>query len=44
MSTIRKKYRKIRVKFDEIMRESNALFVEEQKADQTAKRLAQENE
>ncbi|PQE04669.1 IEC3 subunit of the ino80 complex chromatin re-modelling domain-containing protein [Rutstroemia sp. NJR-2017a BBW] len=44
MSAIRKKYRKIRVKFDEIMRESNALFVEEQKADQTAKRLAQEND
>ncbi|KAM3075040.1 hypothetical protein ACMFMG_007500 [Clarireedia jacksonii] len=44
MSKIRKKYRKIRVKFDEIMRQSNALFVEEQKADQTAKRLAQEND
>ena len=44
MCAIRKKYRKMRIKFDEAMRQSNSLFMEEQLADETAKRLAQENE
>lgn len=44
MSDIRKKYRKMRIKFDEVMRQNNSLFMEEQLADETAKRLAQENE
>ena len=44
MPGIRKKYRKMRIKFDEKMRQSNELFVEEQLAVETAKRLAQENE
>jgi len=40
----RKKYRKMRMKFDEVMRQSDELYVEEQLAIETAKRLAQENE
>lgn len=40
----RKKYRKMRLKFEEVMKESNDLYVEEQLAVETAKRLAQENE
>ena len=44
MATIRKKYRKMRMKFDEKMRESNTFFVEEQLAEGTATRLAIENE
>ncbi|RAL61414.1 hypothetical protein DID88_009344 [Monilinia fructigena] len=44
MSDIRKKYRKMRIKFDKAMRQSNSLFMEEQLADETAKRLAREND
>lgn len=44
MSSIRKKYRKMRVKFDEIMRLSNEICINEQHAAATARRLAQENE
>ncbi|KAI9647837.1 hypothetical protein NHQ30_004225 [Ciborinia camelliae] len=42
--SFRKKYRKMRIKFDEAMRQSNLLFMEEQLADETAKRLAQKND
>jgi hypothetical protein len=44
MSATRKKYRKMRIKFDDKMRQSNEWFVEEQLAVETARRLAQENE
>ena len=44
MPLIRKKYRKMRFKFDEIMRQSNELCLLEQQAEETAKRLARENE
>lgn len=44
MSDNRKKYRKMRIKFDEAMRESNSLFMEEQVANETVMRLMQENE
>jgi len=44
MSAIRKKYRKMRIKFDEKMRQSNERYMEEQLAMETARRLAQENE
>jgi hypothetical protein len=44
MAPIRKKYRKMRMKFDEKMRESNTFFVEEQLDEATANRLAIENE
>jgi hypothetical protein len=40
----RKKYRKMRIKFDEKMRESNALVLAEKQAEETARRLAIENE
>ncbi|ESZ96474.1 hypothetical protein SBOR_3096 [Sclerotinia borealis F-4128] len=42
--SFRKKYRKMRIKFDEAMRRSNSLFMEEQLAGETAKKLAQEND
>ncbi|KAF7861544.1 hypothetical protein EAF04_008106 [Stromatinia cepivora] len=42
--SFRKKYRKMRIKFDEAMRQSNSLFMEEQLADETAKRLARDND
>ncbi|PBP16459.1 hypothetical protein BUE80_DR012839 [Diplocarpon rosae] len=42
--SFKKKYRKMKVKFDEVMRESNDLYVEEQRANSTVKRLAQEND
>lgn len=44
MSDNRKKYRKMRIKFDEAMRESNSLFLEEQVGNETVMRLMQENE
>jgi hypothetical protein len=44
MESDRKKYRKMRMKFDDKMRESNAFFVDEQLAEETARRLAIENE
>jgi hypothetical protein len=44
MPSIRKKYRKMRIKFEEKMRDSNVWFVEEQLAVETARRLAEENE
>lgn len=34
----------MRIKFDEAMRQNNHLFMEEQLADETAKKLARENE
>ena len=40
----RKKYRKMRVRFDERMRESNTLFREEHKAIALARRLQEQNE
>lgn len=40
----KKKYRKMRISFDQRMRESEELHSLEQKAIQTAKRLAIENE
>lgn len=40
----RKKFRKMRHTFDAVMHQSNALFMEEQDAIKTSKRLAQENE
>lgn len=40
----RKKFRKMKIKFDHMMNESNELYMEEQRAIQTAKRLALENE
>ena len=44
LSRNRRKYRKIMVKFEETMRESNDLFKEEQKMLATSRRLAEENE
>lgn len=42
--SFKKKYRKMRFKFEEVMSESNDLCMKEQNAAETAKRLAQENE
>ncbi|KAL3424233.1 hypothetical protein PVAG01_03514 [Phlyctema vagabunda] len=42
--SFKKKYRKMRVHFDEKMRLSNDYYTEEQKATDTARRLAQEND
>jgi hypothetical protein len=44
MLPTRKKYRKMRIKFDAKMQESNNLCAKEQHGAGTAKRLAQENE
>jgi hypothetical protein len=44
MLVTRKKYRKMRIKFDVKMQESNTLCAKEQQGADTAKRLAQENE
>jgi hypothetical protein len=44
MASIRKKYRKMRIKFEEKMSLSNQLFKEEQDSAETARRLALENE
>ncbi|RFU30971.1 hypothetical protein B7463_g5366, partial [Scytalidium lignicola] len=40
----KKKYRKMRIKFDEAMRQSNTLLQDEQRALDTARRLAQDND
>jgi hypothetical protein len=40
----RKKYRKMRIKFDDSMGKSNDYFNQEKKAMETAKRLKQQNE
>jgi len=40
----RKKYKKIKFKFDDVYRQSNELCIAEQNAQETAKRLARENE
>ncbi|KAH7419984.1 IEC3 subunit of the Ino80 complex, chromatin re-modelling-domain-containing protein [Cadophora sp. MPI-SDFR-AT-0126] len=42
--SFKKKFRKMKIKFDEAMRQSNDLYLEEQRAIKTAKRLAQEND
>lgn len=44
MSGNRKKYKKMRARFDESMRLNNQLFLDEQHGVESAKRLAQENE
>jgi len=44
MAAPRKKYRKMRIKFDEAMRMSNELYTQEQNAKNTAKRLREQNE
>ena len=43
-SPTRKKYRKMRIKFDEKMRQSNEWYIQEQMAIETARRIAQQNE
>jgi IEC3 subunit of the Ino80 complex, chromatin re-modelling len=43
-SAYRKKFRKMKLKFDHVMRESESLFKEERRANETVRRLAQENE
>ena len=43
LTTDRKKYRKMRLKFDEVMRQSNELYRMEQDANATIKRIAQFN-
>ena len=40
----RKKYRKMKTHFDDVMKESNSLFVDEQKLDALSKRLQEQNE
>ncbi|KAG9244485.1 IEC3 subunit of the Ino80 complex, chromatin re-modelling-domain-containing protein [Calycina marina] len=42
--SFKKKYRKMRLKFDETMRQSNDLFTSEHAAKETARRLAQQND
>ncbi|KAI9048578.1 hypothetical protein LZ554_007411 [Drepanopeziza brunnea f. sp. 'monogermtubi'] len=42
--SFKKKFRKMKIKFDHKMNESNELYLEEQRAIKTAKRLAQEND
>ena len=44
MPLTRKKYRKMRIKFDDAMTKSNEYFNQERKAAETAKRLKQYNE
>ncbi|TAQ89422.1 hypothetical protein B7494_g2257 [Chlorociboria aeruginascens] len=44
LNPCRKKYRKMRIKFDEKMHLSNEYYIQEQMAQDTAKRLAQEND
>lgn len=43
-SNHRKKYRKMRIKFEDVMGQSNILFKNEQSAAETARRIALENE
>jgi hypothetical protein len=40
----RKKYRKMKTHFDQVMKESNTLFIDEQKLDALSKRLQEQNE
>ncbi|THY22725.1 hypothetical protein D6D01_06198 [Aureobasidium pullulans] len=40
----RKKYRKMKTHFDDVMKESNSLFVDEQKLDALSKRLQEQND
>lgn len=40
----RKKYRKMKARFDEVLKENNASFVEEQKLENLCKRLQEVNE
>jgi hypothetical protein len=40
----RKKYRKMKSHFDHVMKESNTLFIDEQKLDALSKRLQEQNE
>ncbi|KAL2071680.1 hypothetical protein VTL71DRAFT_12915 [Oculimacula yallundae] len=42
--SFKKKYRKMKIKFDEAMRNSNELYIQEQLAIKKAKQLTQENE
>jgi len=44
MLQFRKKFRKIKVKFDEAMRQNNDFYIKEQQAVETARHLAQQNE
>jgi len=44
LKDIRRKYRKIMVKFEEKMRESNNLFREEQRIFDISRRLSEQNE
>jgi len=40
----RKKYRKMKTHFDNVIKESNSLFIDEQKLDALSKRLQEQNE
>jgi len=40
----RKKYRKMKARFDEVIRDNNTLFKEEQKLEALSKRLQEQNE
>jgi hypothetical protein len=40
----RKKYRKMKTHFDDVIKESNSLFVDEQKLEALSKRLQEQNE
>ena len=40
----RKKYRKMKTRFDDVMKDSNQLFVDEQKLESLSKRLQEQNE
>lgn len=42
--SFKKKYRKMKLKFDETMRLSNELYIQEQNAEATTRRIAQEND
>lgn len=40
----RKKYRKMKTRFDDVIKDSNSLFVDEQKLEALSKRLQEQNE
>jgi len=40
----RKKYRKMKARFDEVLKDNNTLFIEEQKLEALNKRLQEQNE
>lgn len=40
----RKKYRKMKARFEDLLKENNSLFVDEQKLDALNKRLQEQNE